>query len=172
MQRDRGAGGGREIARKRVQNCMFLAFWRCLQLHARAQLHVTCLLPCFAAARACTSQLHVTCLLPCFAAVRAGTIACYLPFAVFCSCTRGHNCMLLAFCRVLQLYARAQLHIACLLPCFAAVRACCVALYLSFAVVCGCPLVPCCIMVAFRHYLLYTYGHAVLHSSCLIWRVL
>jgi hypothetical protein len=93
-------------------------------------------------------------------------IAFNLPFVVFCSCTRVLCCILVAFCRVLQLSARAVLHSSCLLPWFAAVRACRVAFYLPFTMVCGCPLVPCCIMVAFRRFLLYmyTYGHAVLHS--------
>ncbi len=173
----------------RVHNCILIAFCRVLQLSARTHLHVTCLLPCFAAVCACPvayclsvavvcscprvhncmllsfcrglqlyarAQLHVTCLLPCFSAVGVWTIASYLPFAVFFSCRRVNNCKLLAFCRVLQLYARAQLHVTCLLLCFAAVRACTIACYLPFAVFCSCPRVPCCIMVAFRRYLLCT----------------
>ncbi len=116
---------------------------------ARAQLHVTCLLHVVCG---CTlvAQLHLTCLLPCFAAVRACCVAYCWSFAVFCSCPRVLNCILLAFCGVLQLYARAVLHYT-----------------FPFAVFCSCTHVLCCIILPFCS-VLQLYARAMLHSTCLL----
>jgi hypothetical protein len=110
--------------------------------------------------------LHFACLFPRFAAVRACTIACYLPFTAFCSCLRVPCCILVAFCRGLQLYSRAVLHSSCLLPCFAAVRTCTIACYLPFAVFCSCTHVHNCMLLAFYHGLRLS-ARALLNPSCL-----